>query len=156
MSESNGEIEVGEAKEKNFAEVLKLALSHATFENKDIGGYVYSLLDSLAADQVYVEFEESDTTVSIMSDLVDAIREEVDDIAGRIDDEDDEEDEDKDKNGDGDDDDEDSLVNSLRTLPDPDDEDDEDDDDDLPEELGVVDEDDDDEIVDPTKNDTPA
>lgn len=139
MSEINPVTEIGESKEKNFAEVLKLAISHATFENKDIGGYVYALIDSLASDQIYTEFEESETTISIMSDLVNAIREDLDEVAGRIEEDDDDDDDDEDEI---------QSLTELRTIGDlEDDDDDDEDEDDLPEELGEVDEDDDDEIM---------
>lgn len=141
--------EVGESKDKNAAEIIKLALSHATFENKDIGGLVFGLLDSLASDMILTEFEESDTTVSLMSDVIDTIRDELDDIAGRIDDEEEEEEEEDNNDGDADERNEDENEEAARLrLENGDDDEDEDEDDFESPEFEDVDEDEDaDEII---------
>lgn len=71
----------------NAADVLLLALSYGKFENVDIAGQMASLLSSLSSDLIISEHEASDTTISVMDDLVETMKAELDDIAGRLDDE---------------------------------------------------------------------
>ena len=86
--------EIEEVKGKNPAQILKIALGHASFDNKDIGGSTFSLLDSLSADMIYAGFNSSETTDSIIEDLLEIIQDENNLIAGRLVDEDEDEDED--------------------------------------------------------------
>lgn len=73
------------------AKLLKKVLAEAHFENTDIGGVVFSMLDSLSFDIIATGFEHSDATEDLMQEVVNILAKDYDDI--RTDDLEDEEDE---------------------------------------------------------------
>lgn len=130
------------------AKMLKIALGYATFDNKDLSGAVFSLVDSMVDDYISGGYNTSDTTDSLISDLFDVIRAENEEIQGRLLDEDPDED-DEDEVPIVDDMDE-EIERPPFTEVDDDEEDDEDDEDDPESDTGFDDDDeddDDDEII---------
>lgn len=73
------------------AQILKVALGHARFTNKDIGGQIFSLLDSHHSDLILADHSPSDITVALMEDLIETVKEEVEEISNSFDDEEEEE-----------------------------------------------------------------
>lgn len=74
------------------AKLLKKVLAEAQFENTDIGGAVFSLLDSLSYDITSQGLEESwsDATEDLMQEVINILAKDYDEI--RTDDEDEEDD----------------------------------------------------------------
>lgn len=123
---------------ENPAKMLKIALGYATFDNKDLGGAVFALVDSMVDDYISGGFTNSDTTDSLTSDLLTVIKSENEEIEGRLLDAD----EDDDDELDVDDDDDDFIIEKD----DLDEDDDDDDDDDEIEDHPVLEDDDDDDL----------
>lgn len=131
------------------AKMLKIALGYATFDNKDLSGAVFSLVDSMVDDYISGGYNTSDTTDSLISDLFDVIRAENEEIQGRLLDEDPDEDE-EDEVPIVDDMDEEIERSSFTEVDDEDEDDEEEDEDDPESDTGFDDDDeddDDDEII---------
>lgn len=73
------------------AKLLKKVLAEAHFDNTDIGGVVFSMLDSLSYDFIANGWEHSDATEDLMQEVINILAKDYDDL--RSDDTEEEEDE---------------------------------------------------------------
>lgn len=68
----------------NVASLLKIAIGHGTFENRDIGGKVFALLDSVADDIIHSGHTNSEITEELMGELAGLIKGESEELEGRM------------------------------------------------------------------------
>lgn len=83
---------MSDEKEISPIQVIKRAIGTATFSHTDIGGLVFSLLDSLDSDMIGLGVDEfSETTESISQELVNTLAGDLDDYRTDLEEEDDDE-----------------------------------------------------------------
>lgn len=80
-----------ENQELNPAQVLKKALADANFQNTDIGGTMFALLDSMTSDIIEGDYEFSDTTQELAQELINILADDLDEIRTEEDEEEEEE-----------------------------------------------------------------
>lgn len=67
----------------NVANILKVGLGYASFENRDIGGKMFAILDSVSDDIIHSGHVNSDITDELISELAGLIKDENSELEGR-------------------------------------------------------------------------